>query len=229
MKIPAIVKGIAVLIVVIALGVTIGLMSSSKNPTNEDETAPKSSTSLPDNSQSATAANIKVRPVTPVATSNAVPVAPAPQVNPAVNVTPVAANVITNWEEKLDEIFTSDSAEAEKAREMAALLPRLPEDGQVEVANHLSNLVLDEDYSLISKFLTDTSLPEAVLDVFMADSLNRANSIKLPALLEVAQNAQHPKAGEAKEILELFLEEDYGTDWNQWKTKVQEWIAANPD
>jgi hypothetical protein len=112
---------------------------------------------------------------------------------------------------------------------MATLLPNLPEDGQVEVAQHLSNLVSDEDYGTISGFLTNSALPEAVLDVFMADSLNRPNSVKLPLLLDVAREKENPKSTEAREILELFLEEDYGDDWAKWQSKVQEWVANNPD
>jgi hypothetical protein len=53
--------------------------------------------------------------------------------------------------------------------------------------------------------------------------------VKLPLLLDVAREPQNPKATEAREILELFLEEDYGDDWAKWQAKMQEWIANNPD
>ena len=94
---------------------------------------------------------------------------------------------------------------------------RLPADGQEEVARHLTNLVPDQDYGLMRGYLTNAALPEEVLDVLLDDVLNRPNSLKLPALLEVARNAQHPKAAEAKDFLELFLEEDYGNDWDKWQ------------
>ena len=63
----------------------------------------------------------------------------------------------------------------------------------------------------------------------MADALNRPNSVKLPVLLQVAQESDNPKASEAKDLLELYLDEDYGTDWNQWQTKLQAWLKDNPD
>jgi hypothetical protein len=63
----------------------------------------------------------------------------------------------------------------------------------------------------------------------MADALNRPNSLKLPALLEVARTPQHPKAGDAKEVLGFFLETDYGDDWPKWQDKVQAWLKDNPD
>ena len=112
---------------------------------------------------------------------------------------------------------------------MLAILRRLPTEGQVEVAQHVSNLLPDEEYAPLGKLLTDPKLPEEVLDVLVVDVLNRPNSLKLPLLLEVARDAGHPKAVEAKELLEVYLEEDYGTDWNKWQSKLDQWIRENPD
>jgi len=144
--------------------------------------------------------------------------------------TPQAANLITNWEDRVEQILGSDdSDEAQKAKQMLQIFPRLPEDGQVEVAQHLSNLVSDLDYSGLAALTADASLPESVLDVLLSDALNRPNSLKLPLLLDVAKNEQHPKASEAKDLLELFLEEDYGKDWNKWQSRMQQWLQDNPD
>lgn len=145
---------------------------------------------------------------------------------------PVAAavpNLVTNWEDKLDKILTSESEDPDKARQMLEMFPRLPEDAQVEVAQHLSNLTPDQDYASMAKLLANASLPEAVLDVLLADALNRPNSLKLPALLEVARDPQNPKAAEAKDLLQLFLDEDYGSDWNTWQSKMEAWLKDNPD
>ena len=87
----------------------------------------------------------------------------------------------------------------------------------------------DQDYAPLGKLLTDSNLPEPVLDVLIVDVLNRPNSLKLPLLLEVARDAQHPKAGEAKDLMELYLEEDHGADWTKWQTKMEQWLKENPD
>ena len=105
----------------------------------------------------------------------------------------------------------------------------LPADGQEEVAQHLANLVPDQDFGLMHPYLTNSSLPEDVLDVLLDDVLNRPNSLKLPALLDMARSPQHPKAAEAKDFLELLLDEDYGDDWEKWQTKMNEWLKENPD
>ena len=109
------------------------------------------------------------------------------------------------------------------------MFPRLPEDGQVEVAQHLSNLVEDEDYASLGQLLKNAKLPEPVLDVLMGDLLNRPNAVKLPLFLDLARDPAHAKAEEAKDLLELYLDEDYGTDWNKWQQKMREWLKENPD
>jgi hypothetical protein len=44
-----------------------------------------------------------------------------------------------------------------------------------------------------------------------------------------AKSPDHPKADEAKDILALFLDEDFGTDWGKWQEKMTVWLKDNPD
>jgi len=74
----------------------------------------------------------------------------------------------------------------------------------------------------------DPKLPEDTLDTLMADLLNRPNSTKLPMFLDIARNPDHPKHEEARDMLELYLDEDYGADWATWEKKMKEWLA-DPD
>jgi len=138
-------------------------------------------------------------------------------------------NVLTNWEEKLDEILGAETDETNKVKQLFALFPRVPDESKVEVAQHLSNLTSDEDYAPLGELLKDPKLPDDALDALMAVALNRPNSVKLPELLEVARTPDHPKADEAKDILALFLDEDFGTDWGKWQEKMTAWLKDNPD
>ena len=138
-------------------------------------------------------------------------------------------NNTAEWEGQLDEILGSDVDETQKAKRILAIFPSLPQDGQVEAAQHLSNLLPDSEYAPMGKMLADSKLPDPVLDVLMVDVLNRPNAIKLPLLLDVAREPDNSKAAEAKDLLALYLEEDYGTDWNKWQAKMQQWLKDNPD
>jgi hypothetical protein len=164
------------------------------------------------------------------------PTAQAPQtsaVTGATNANPMppktTPGLITDWEEKVDGIISPEGDEKEKAKKLIEIFPNLPPDGQEEVAHHLSNLVADEDYAPLGNFVTNSTLPEAVLDVFVEDVFNRPNTVKLPLLLDIAQDPQHPRAAEAKDVLELFLEEDFGSDWTKWQAKMEQWLKDNPD
>ena len=143
--------------------------------------------------------------------------------------TVAAVNLITNWEDRLDEILSGKEKEDEKANQMLGMFPRLSAEGQEEVAQHLSNLVSDEHYAALGQYLTNATLPEPVLDVLLADALNRPNKLKLPVLMGVARDPANPKAGEARDLLELYLEEDYGDNWDVWQEKVDQWLKDNPD
>jgi hypothetical protein len=168
---------------------------------------------------------------------------PAPVTNNMVapNVVQTNAHVVTTlppaptragtnqWEEKLDEILSSEVDDTNKVAQLFAMFPDLPADGKEEIVQHLTNLVEDEDYGALGKLLTDAKLPEEVLDALLSDLLNRPNATKLPLFLEIARSQQHPKAEEAKELLELYLEEEYGNDWAKWQQKMQEWLKENPD
>ena len=141
----------------------------------------------------------------------------------------LAPGILTNWEDKLEEIIGAEIDETNKVEKLFALFPHVPVESRSEVAQHLSNLVNDDGYAPLGELLKDPKLGDDTLDVLMADVLNRPNSLKLPQLFEVAQTPDHPKADEAKDILSLFLDEDFGTDWPKWKEKMAVWLKDNPD
>ncbi|HXT10092.1 MAG TPA: hypothetical protein VN873_00910 [Candidatus Angelobacter sp.] len=160
-----------------------------------------------------------------------VPMEPVVAMQPS-NVAPAmtnASNVDTNWEDEIDDIVGSDDPDTNKVQQLYALFPKLPPDGQEEVAQHLSNLVEDEDYAPLAAMAKDDKLSDGVLDELLADALNRPNSLKLPLLLDIASDPNHAKSDEAKDLLELYLGEDYGNDWNAWGQHLTNWLQQNPD
>src|SRR5262249_32634658 len=130
----------------------------------------------------------------------------------------------TNWEDKLETILNAETDDTNKVTQLFAMFPHLPVDGQTELAQHLSNLVEDEHYAQLGQLLKDARLPEPVLDVLMGDLLNRPNAVKLPMFLDLARTTDHPEASEAKDLLELYLDEDYGSDWPKWEQKMKDWL-----
>ena len=222
-KVSNVLKVIGGIVAVVAIGLLIGWLGSSgrHNPIPSDPVSP---IKAPDTTGESRPITKSPRPV------HSDPIEPATNTNqPPTTIATATSDSATNWSDTLEQILISPAAETDKAKHLLQLFPRLSEEGQVEVARHLSNLLPDQDYPALGKYLADPKTPEAVLEVLLGDALNRANSIKLPMLLAVARQPDHPKAGEARDILELFLEENYGDDWTLWQTKVDQWLKDNPD
>ena len=133
----------------------------------------------------------------------------------------------TNWEQNLETILLSDDDDNTKADHILALIPTAPADAQVELAQHLVNMVQDDHYADTANLLTNSTTPSAVSTVLMNDLLNRNNDLKLPMLLDIAREDDHPLKDQAREMLELLLQEDHGSNWDDWSTSVSTYLAQN--
>ncbi|HWC61058.1 MAG TPA: hypothetical protein VHC44_15290 [Verrucomicrobiae bacterium] len=221
--------GVVVLVVVIGVGVGVGLLAG-RAPSH----VPPAATTIADNSapqpaQPPTHFTPPPQAATPEITNSVLSVPRIPTVQPDNLVAATNAASTNDWEEKIDDIVGSDDPDTNKVAKLYALFPKLPPDGQEEAAQHLSNLVDDDEYAPLGEMLKNDKLPEGVLDELLADVLNRPNNLKLPELLAVASDPNHAKHDEAKDLLELYLGEDYGSDWNSWGQHMTNWMQQNPD
>ena len=131
------------------------------------------------------------------------------------------------WDQKLDGILLGPGEASDKADSLLALLKVSPADAQPELAQHLINMAQDDHYDGVAGLLTNATTQTAVSTILMNDLLNRRNTLKLPMLLAIARNDDHPLKDQAKDMLELFLQADYGTNWDQWSSAVDNWLQAN--
>ena len=231
MRSKALIIVVVVVVAIIAVGVGVGLLaghgSGGPSPTNGQTSAnPEPNSSPVAMTHTASGAQQPSTDVKPIITNEPNPIVQTSNFAAAATNSAITE---TNWEEKIDDIVGSDEADTNKVKQLFALFPKLPEDGQEEAAQHLSNLVDDDDYAQLGDLLKNDKLPEGVLDELLADVLNRPNALKLPLLLDVASDASHAKKDEAKDLLELYLGEDYGSDWNSWGQHMTNWMQQNPD
>lgn len=223
---------LGVIVLIAGLGVGIGYLAGHSSsavppaqPTVVANTDPDSAQAGSGSLDSRSAPAQNSQPTAPITDPPIVPV----QTNPVAQVaTNPPAN--TNWEDTVDDIVGSDDPDTNKVAKLFALFPTLPPDGQEEVVQHLSNLVEDDNYSQLGQLLTNSSLPQGVLDELMSDVLNRPNTLKLPMLLDVAQDQSNPEHDEAKDLLELYLGDDPSTNsWGGAGDMVTNWLKQNPD
>jgi hypothetical protein len=132
-----------------------------------------------------------------------------------------------DWEKQLDDVLLSDTDVNTKADRILAMIPTAPSTAQVELSQHLVNMVQDDHYDGAAQLLTNSTTPAAVSTVLMNDLRNRNNTLKLPMLLAVARDDSHPLKDQAREMLELMIQEDNGTNWDQWDTSINTWLQNN--
>jgi hypothetical protein len=130
------------------------------------------------------------------------------------------------WESTIDGILRSNVSESQMAQMLINILPTLPEDGQIEAANHIANLLPDSEYGSVRPLLLNPSLPESVLSVFFTDLMNRDDATKLNAFLDIAQIPNHPFQSEAQSDLQIYLGEDYGNDWAKIRSGIAQYLKT---
>jgi hypothetical protein len=217
-KFSKVLAGLGVVVCVVLIGLGIGWLATR---TPKTQLPPPNTDVAATSDPSVTANRNTTKPVPAPGQTNLAAVVPGVvQIPPDVT----QVNATNTWEDQLDDILSSESEDTNKVKQLFAMFRTLPPEGQEEVVQHLSNLVEDEDYAPLGQMLLDTKLSEEVLDVLMADLLNRPNATKLPMFLQVARTPEHPQAQEAKDLLELYLDEDYGTDWNKWQQEMEKWL-----
>lgn len=210
---------------IVVVGIVVGSLAGRAPQPGSAASPQRTNTSRPDDH---TPFTYVARNSTPAASNRSAgsPVAAAPIVT---NAATAETNAAPTWEDLIDDILQANTDDATQMKQLLALYPQVPEEGQVEVAQHLANLASDQDYGPVRQILTNAETPEDVTDVLLADVLNRPNAIKLPTLLDIARNPQHPNAEEAKDLLSLYLDEDYGDAWNRWQQAMETWLKENPD
>ena len=188
-----------------------------------------------------TATPAKTAPEAPIAPQARFEKLPAPASKPDETTEPPrkAASepkptAIAEWENKIDAALRAnpDSTEAGNratTQLLINLLPTLPPEGQAEAAQHITNLLEDRDYNRVAAIVKNPQMPEEVLDVFVTDLMNRDDAVKLPTLLEIAKIPNHPHREEAQTDLQIFLDEDYGTDWAKWDVAMKAYLKKQAE
>jgi hypothetical protein len=120
----------------------------------------------------------------------------------------------------------SDADHDRTAGLLISLLPSLSKDSQVECAQHITNLISDGQFlNKLMPIWRNASFNPDVLQVIGDDLNNRSNNIKMPAWMDAVRNPAHPYHEEAKGNLEVYLDEDYGTNVAKWDSATKAFLA----
>jgi len=131
-----------------------------------------------------------------------------------------------SWEDRLDQLLTNDADSATTVRGLVSSMRGLPAAAQEEYAAHAVNLCEDEQFLMFNEVYLNAAAPREVKEIIFNDALNRPDEIKLPFLVQTLEKPAHPMAGEAKEILEMYLDLEPGaTPPGGWDQAVKKYLT----
>lgn len=110
------------------------------------------------------------------------------------------------------------------AQALIDLLPKLTKSGQAECAEHISNLLSDEEYPRVLQIWGNPDSDPDVLKVFATDLINRPARVMMPAMLDAIRILNHPFHEEAKITMQIHLDQDHGDNIPQWENAMNAFL-----
>jgi hypothetical protein len=124
--------------------------------------------------------------------------------------------------ERIDEWLSSSTDIPTIANKILISFPSLEAKDHLLAASKLVALVSDDRFEGLKRLLFDPKTSLEAKEFLFRDALSRAETVKLPLLLEIMQMPEHPSANEARETLKTQLGVDYGVNYGQWQVKISE-------
>ena len=130
------------------------------------------------------------------------------------------------WEKTIEQIEEAKVSDAEKGRRLLETLPTMPVDARETAAERAVALLPNADYRPAQAALGNPAMFGSAMGVLFGDLMNRPDELRLPTLLVIARNPEHPYAPSARDNLNLILGKNLGTDWTGWDAAIRQHLAA---
>jgi hypothetical protein len=122
-----------------------------------------------------------------------------------------------------------DLSDGVKVQQLLAMIPTLPDDGKVLAMEHAAKLIPDGDYLKFRARLLSLSTTPELRQAVLLDVLTRDDEVRMPSLVELLRQRPVAEQAEVREILEAFVDHDFGDDTKQWELAVRAYLAENAE
>jgi hypothetical protein len=130
------------------------------------------------------------------------------------------------WEATIRKTLADkDAPDAEKGRRLLETIPTMPVEGREVAAEEAIKRIPNAEYRHAQAALANPAMFGTSVSVLFADLMNRPDEIRLPTLLMIARNPEHPYAPNARDNLNLLIGKDLGTDWTGWDAAIRQHLA----
>lgn len=122
----------------------------------------------------------------------------------------------------------SDLSIPQKIEALITAAPAFSLDDRLAALQVAMELIPDEDHPKYRlRLLRSAGTPE-LRDLIAHDALSRGEEIGLPVLLDILRLAPgDEERRDIRDLLEAYLEHDYGADADAWEQPVKSWLAEH--
>jgi len=117
----------------------------------------------------------------------------------------------------------------QKADELLALAVTVQDEDAKELAiEHAAKNISDTEYLNYRDRLFQLAQNAEIRELVLDDALTRGEEYRLPTLVDMLGSTLSEKENtEIREILEAYLDKDYGPSPSAWKAPVDAWVKEN--
>jgi hypothetical protein len=117
-----------------------------------------------------------------------------------------------------------------KVERMLAMIPTIPDDAKVLAMENATALIPDSKYDSYRPRLHQLAQNPELREAVMLDALTRGEEVRLPGILDLLRTAtREEERTELREILEAYLDHDYGPTAATWEAPLKKWLAEHAD
>jgi len=105
------------------------------------------------------------------------------------------------------------------------------EPAKVVAVEQATRLMSDNQFKQLKPQLMglNDSGSEDMQETILRDILTRAENVRMPALVDLLRRPPYPGQQEIREILEAYVDVDYGRDIPKWDAAVRKWLIDNDE
>jgi len=140
----------------------------------------------------------------------------------------VRTNSSKGLSERISIVTNAPVTTSEKVQALGMILAGENREAQRKLAHVVVRIADDESFRYVRRLMLEPGWHPQIHSALMSGTLKRANAVKLPVLLELAQKKDHPLQDEAKQLLGHLLAVDHGENWVAWEKSMKTWLKANP-
>ena len=135
----------------------------------------------------------------------------------------------TSEENAVIAVVSKIAPDKQKADELLAMAVTVKDEDAKELAiEHAAKFIPDDDYLAYRDRLFQLAQNPEIRELVMDDALMRGEEYRLPTLVDMLGSTLSDKENtEIREILEAYLDKDYGPNPSDWKGPVDAWVKEN--